>query len=58
VFLRVGHYQRAFLTATEYAASQANQQQKLREFHGGEYTARHGLPLRLELLSTPSSRMR
>jgi hypothetical protein len=46
------------LTATEYAAREAEQQQKLREFHDGEYTARHGPRLRPELLSTPSSRMR
>jgi hypothetical protein len=58
VLLSVGHYQRAFLTATKHAAREADQQQKLREFHDAEYTARGGLPVRLELLSTPSSRMR
>jgi hypothetical protein len=58
VLLGVGHYQRAFLTATEAAAREADQQQKLREFHDAEYTARRGLPLRPELLSTPFSRMR
>ena len=38
VLLGVGHYQRPLLTATEYAAREADQQQKLREFHDGKYT--------------------
>ena len=38
MLLRIGHYQRPFLTATEGAAREADQQQKLREFHDGKYT--------------------
>jgi hypothetical protein len=54
MFLSVGHYQRAFLAATEYACRQADQQQKLRELHDRKYTRTNGP----ELLSTPFSRMR
>jgi opacity protein-like surface antigen len=38
MLLCVGHYQRAFLTATERAACKADKQQKLREFHSAQYT--------------------